>query len=99
MNQTQRVGELVENHRSVETRPKRRKEFRYPTHELVQINLLVSLGCIAGVITHAAPLTYSTMETISLSTPATDFTIAAGSFADSLQVNATSVIVTLSSST
>ncbi len=40
MNQAQRVGELVESHRSVETRPNRRKEFRYPTHELVQINLL-----------------------------------------------------------
>jgi hypothetical protein len=39
MNQTQRAGELVESH-SVEIRPNRRKEFRYPTHELVQSNLL-----------------------------------------------------------
>jgi hypothetical protein len=44
MNQTQRVGELVESRRSVETRPNRRKEFRYPTHELVQIELLPGRG-------------------------------------------------------
>jgi hypothetical protein len=60
---------------------------------------IVALGCLAGAIAHAAPLTYSTAETISLSSPATNFTIAAGSLTDSLQVNATSVIVTLSSST
>jgi hypothetical protein len=48
---------------------------------------------------YAAPLTYSSNTTISLSSPTTAFTIVAGSMADTLQVNATSVLVTLSSST
>jgi len=73
--------------------------FHHPVHRhLVSISLaLLGIGLCGAA--HAAPLTYSTAETISLSSPATTFTIATGSVADALQVNATNVIVTLSSST
>ncbi|MGO9010640.1 MAG: hypothetical protein ACLQPN_11100 [Bryobacteraceae bacterium] len=47
----------------------------------------------------AAPLTYIAPTTISLISPATTLTIASGSMADVLQVNATSVLVTLSGTT
>src|SRR3989344_4910675 len=48
---------------------------------------------------HAAPLTYNADVTFSLTSPAINFTVASGSLADELTLNATSVIVTLSSST
>jgi hypothetical protein len=48
---------------------------------------------------HAATLNYGSPANISLSSPATILTIATGSVADNLVVNATSVVVTLSSST
>src|SRR3989338_2897780 len=51
------------------------------------------------VVAHAAPLTYNTDVTVSLTSPAVDFTIKSGSVADSVAVNATSVVATLSSST
>jgi hypothetical protein len=48
---------------------------------------------------YAAPLIYSATTTIPLASPSTTLAILAGSVADSFQVNATSVMVTLSSST
>jgi len=48
---------------------------------------------------HAAPLLWSTAESISLTSPATTFVIVAGSIADFLQVNTSSIVVTLSAST
>ncbi|HUC31679.1 MAG TPA: peptidoglycan-binding domain-containing protein [Candidatus Paceibacterota bacterium] len=48
---------------------------------------------------HAAPLNFATAENISLSSPSTTLTIATGSVADALSVNATSVLVMMSSST
>ncbi|HTR35824.1 MAG TPA: peptidoglycan-binding domain-containing protein [Bryobacteraceae bacterium] len=47
----------------------------------------------------AAPLTYATQVNISISSPAETLTIASGSLADQLVVNATSVVITMSSST
>jgi uncharacterized repeat protein (TIGR01451 family) len=47
----------------------------------------------------AAPLTYSANQAISLTSPAITLTIASGSVADSVVVNATSVAVTMSAST
>jgi peptidoglycan hydrolase-like protein with peptidoglycan-binding domain len=74
--------------------------FQNPAHRPVVSIFLVLLGIGFGAATaQAAPLTYSTAQTISLSSPATTFTIATSSAADALQVNATSVVVTLSSST
>lgn len=58
-----------------------------------------ALGTVAGGVAHASPLNYATAEFISLTSPATTLTIATGSAADVLQVNAASVVVTLSSST
>lgn len=48
---------------------------------------------------HAAPLVFSTAQTISLTSPATTLTIATSSAADSLTVNAGSVAVGLSNTT
>jgi hypothetical protein len=48
---------------------------------------------------HAAPLIWSTDELISLTSPTTTLDIVAGSMADSLQVNTSSIIITLSAST
>jgi hypothetical protein len=47
---------------------------------------------------HAAPLNFATAELINIASPTTTLTIATSSVADALRVNATSVIVTLSSS-
>ena len=59
---------------------------------------LVILG--TGPLTvQAAPLTYTTDTTISLTSPAVNFTIKSGSVADSLTVNAGNVVLSLSSST
>lgn len=67
------------------------------------LSVILTLGVFAlstwASVALAAPLTWSTADSISLSSPATNFTIATGSVADSLQVNATSVIITLSSYT
>src|ERR1035438_9671197 len=74
--------------------------FHHPAHRPFVFIILTLLGigfCV--VVAHAAPLSFSTTETVSLSSPATTFTILAGSVADALQVNATSVMLTLSSST
>jgi hypothetical protein len=48
---------------------------------------------------HAAPLNFATSESVTLSSPTTTFTIATGSVADALGVNATSVLVTISQTT
>jgi peptidoglycan hydrolase-like protein with peptidoglycan-binding domain len=48
---------------------------------------------------HAAPLSFQTSELVQTLSPATTLTIASGSTADVLQVNATSVAITVSSST
>jgi hypothetical protein len=61
--------------------------------------LLVTFACGLSFSASAASLTYTAPTSILLSSPATTLTIASGSFADSLIVNATSVLVTLSSST
>jgi hypothetical protein len=56
--------------------------------------------CLFSIaIAHAAPLTFATAESVTLSSPATTLTIATGSLADALQINATSVLVTLSQTT
>jgi hypothetical protein len=56
--------------------------------------------CILSIATaHAAPLNFATAESVTLSSPATTLTIATGSVADVLQINATSVVVTLSQTT
>ena len=52
----------------------------------------IAAGCLLGGTAHAAPLNYATAESISLSSPATVLTIATGTVADVLQVNATSVV-------
>jgi hypothetical protein len=62
--------------------------------------LVVVWGFAFGVLcAHAAPLTYTSPTSILLSTPGVTLTIASGSVADILTVNATSVAVTLSSGT
>ena len=63
--------------------------------------ILVAFGSSVAVpsLVHAAPLNYSTATTISLTSPTTTFTIVAGSVADMFQVNATSVLATLSQTT
>ncbi len=48
---------------------------------------------------HAAALSFATSESITLSSPAATVTIATSSVADALQVNATSVVVTMSAAT
>ena len=48
---------------------------------------------------HAAPLNFATAESITLSSPPTILVVATGSVADNLGVNATSVLVMLSSTT
>jgi hypothetical protein len=60
---------------------------------------LACVGWIAfgTITTYAAPLTFST-TIVSLASPAVDLTITSGSTADSLTVNATSVMVSLSAS-
>lgn len=71
---------------------------------LIPVGLVVAIAaviisCSVGSIAYAAPLNFNTAESISLTSPTTTLTIATGSVADLLQVNATSVMVTLSSST
>jgi hypothetical protein len=74
--------------------------FHHPAHRPFVFMILTVFGigfCI--VIARAAPLSFSTAENITLTSPTTTFTIATGSVAGALQVNATNVMVTLSSST
>lgn len=60
-----------------------------------------SVSVVAGLLNattvYAAPLTFSTTA-IALTSPAIDLTLASGSTADALTVNATSVVVSLSAS-
>lgn len=64
---------------------------------LVIVAFLAAAGGFAGItVAYAAPLTYSADTTVSLSSPVINLTIASGSTADSLTVNATSVLVSLS---
>jgi hypothetical protein len=61
---------------------------------------LVSGTILFGIASaHAAPLNFATAEFIALSSPQTTLTIATGSFADSLDAYATSVLITLSNTT
>src|ERR1035441_7508182 len=66
-------------------------------------SFLIAFGgllCLFSIATaHAAPLNFATAESVTLSSPATTLTIATGSLADVLQINATSVLVTLSQTT
>jgi hypothetical protein len=48
---------------------------------------------------YAAPLDFTTAESIALSAPSTILVVATGSVADDLEVNAASVLIILSSST
>jgi len=72
-------------------------------HSSVRIFAFVSGAAIALgfplLAAHAAPLTFTTAGTISLTSPSTTLTVATGSVADSLLVNATSVAVSLSNTT
>jgi peptidoglycan hydrolase-like protein with peptidoglycan-binding domain len=61
--------------------------------------LEVAIGLGLATLAHAAPLTYSNSDQISLSSPAITLIIATGSVADALTVSAASVQITLSSST
>src|SRR5438093_2137617 len=61
---------------------------------------IVAVSLFFGAVAHAAaPLLWSFDAVFSLTSPAVDFTVKSGSVADSLSVNATSVVVTLSNST
>src|ERR1039458_10169466 len=66
---------------------------------IIEVTVFVALA--SGTILHAsaAPLNFSTAESITLSSPPTTLTIATGSVADALGVNATSVLVMLSNTT
>src|SRR5665213_4098460 len=65
----------------------------------VAVFLLVALASGVVLRANAASLTYTNATNVSLTSPATTLTIASGSVADNLVVNATSVAITLSSST
>lgn len=58
---------------------------------------VVSFGFI--IHAQAAPISFSTAGSVTIISPSTTLTIATGSTADTLQVNATSVAITLSSTT
>lgn len=73
----------------------RRFQRRTPV-AIVAIAAATFFGPLAAL---AAPLTYTSNTTVSLTSPAINFAIVAGSTADTLVVNATSVVVTISSST
>ena len=62
---------------------------------LISVLALFSLGSVAL----AAPLTYNVATNIAIASPSTMLVIAAGSVADQLVINATSVVVAMSSST
>ena len=67
-----------------------------------QVASTLFLACIAWiafgtVASHAAPLNFTSSTPIVITSPSTTLTIATGSVADSLTVNATSVVVGLSS--
>jgi hypothetical protein len=58
---------------------------------------IAALGMFGSGVALAAPLTFAT-TTVTLTSPAVNFTIASSSTADALTVNATSVVVSLSAS-
>jgi peptidoglycan hydrolase-like protein with peptidoglycan-binding domain len=58
-----------------------------------------ALAVFSSITASAAPLNYSADTTISLISPAINFTVVSGSMADVLTVNATSAIVTMSNTT
>ena len=60
---------------------------------------LIAVSGGAVLCAHAAPLNFSTAESITISSPPTTLTIATSSVADALTANATSVLVTLSQTT
>ena len=65
-------------------------------------SLFLILGAAASVAirdVEAAPLNFSNNTNLSVASPATTLVVAAGSVADQLVVNATSVVVTISTST
>jgi len=64
-------------------------------------SFLFLIALSGGAVPHAyaAPLNFSTAESITLSSPPTTLTIATSSVADALTANATSVLVTLSQTT
>ncbi len=65
----------------------------------VPIILVAAISLALVTQAHAAPLLFSNPANETLTSPATTFTIDAASVADALTVNATSVVVILSSST
>ncbi len=77
--------------------PRRNSNFaRSVAWVLTLVTLAFALEPFSSI---AAPLTYTSNTTVSLSSPAINFTIASGSVADSVVVNAGNVVVTMSSST
>ncbi len=65
---------------------------------LLGLGAFVLLPCSMQLV-HAAVLNFITSESITLSSPTATVTIATSSVADALQVNATSVVVTMSAAT
>src|SRR5579872_6223140 len=61
--------------------------------------LVAAFGVIGIPLAYAAPLKFTTAESVSLTSPATSVTVATGSVADAFTVNGGNILVTLSSST
>jgi len=80
---------------------KSRQSLLFVKHIPLKVSLILVMlaGAALPWVVRAAPLTYVAPTMISLSSPATTLTIASGSIADALQVNATSVVITLSNTT
>jgi hypothetical protein len=73
---------------------------RRPPNQTSANSAIVLIALLAGVgVASAAPLSYSNDTYIYLSSPQITLTIQSGSAADSLVVNATSIAITISSST
>ncbi len=63
------------------------------------IAIFVIIAGFSPSIALAAPLNFDADETITISSPSTALTVVSGSKADALQINATNIVVTLSSTT
>ena len=80
----------------IEKRSFRGLQLLGPALRIAVFACMVSVG-FGAMIAHAAPLNFSTTD-ISFTSPVATLTIASGSTADALTVNATSVVVSLSAS-
>jgi uncharacterized repeat protein (TIGR01451 family) len=71
-----------------------------PPHPRLSSVLLIVIGLgLSAATAHAAPLTYSANQAVSLTSPSVTLTIASGSVADSVTVNSGTLVVAMSSST